>query len=95
MKPFSFGASISSTLIAFVHSQRASIVGVLSGQSVIRVLGSTSIAVAFAHAPERHINFLFKWRSKCASRILETGRTVSFLLGSAAKRTLSGSTVNV
>jgi hypothetical protein len=62
-RPFSFGTTASVTLVSVDHLQSASIVGVTRGQSAIRFVASTSIAVAFAPVPERHINFLFGQRS--------------------------------
>ena len=51
--PFSLGASTSATLMAVVHSRRASIVGVTRLHSAMRVKGLTSRAVASAPVPTK------------------------------------------
>ncbi len=92
--PFSLGASTLATSMAVVHSRRASIVGVTRLHSAMRVKGLTSRAVPSAPVPKRHINF-FSERSKVPPAFLKLWRASSFLFESVAKRTKSGSVVNV
>ena len=94
MRPFSLGASTSATSMAVVHSWRASIVGVTRLQSSMRVKGLTSRGVASVPVPKRHINF-FSGRSNVPPAFLKLWRVGSFLFESVAKRTKSGSVVNV
>ena len=80
--------------MAVVHSQSASIVGVTRLQLAVRVNGFTLKTVATSLVPERHINF-FSRQNKVPPAFLKLWRTRSILLESAAKRTMSGSAVNV
>ncbi len=63
--PFLSGAVMLVILIANEHSRISrilKIVGVISGQSVKKVVSFTWIAIALTPVPKRHINLLSGWR---------------------------------
>ena len=90
----SYGASTLATSISVLHSRSVLVVGVTRLHSAMRVKRSALKTVARDPVPERHINFFSRW-SKVPPAFLKLWRTRSFLLECAAKKTMSGSAVNI